>query len=231
LDLTAAGETHPTEDSLLRTPNVANVAYAEFSACHPPRDDTIATSMGGAVKSILLVLAGFALALGIAAPASAKAPCSQAVINDWFDNGRVDQRFPRHCYTEAINNLPTDVETYSSAKEDIQRALLALIRGSGGNGGGDDGGGAKQIQPTPSKGNPIEPPPATPSASEPPRTEKPSKGVIWRSIEWLGPSDAASVPVPLLVLAGVAFLLLAAAGGTLVSRRLQERRLPPPPQA
>jgi hypothetical protein len=230
LDLTAAGETHPTEDSLLRTPNVANVAYAEFSACHPPRDNTIATSMGGAVKSILLVLAGFALALGIAAPASAKAPCSQAVINDWFDNGRVDQRFPRHCYTEAINNLPTDVETYSSAKEDIQRALLALIRGSDGK-GGSGGGGGGQTQTTPSNVNPIEPTPYARPARESLQTEKPSKGVIWRSIEWLGPSDAASVPVPLLVLAGVAFLLLAAAGGTLVSRRLQERRLPPPPQA
>jgi hypothetical protein len=194
------------------------------------RGDTIATSMGGAVKSILLVvLAGLVLALGIAAPASAKAPCSQAVINDWFDNGRVDQKFPRHCYTEAINNLPTDVETYSSAKEDIQRALLALIRRGGGNGGGDASG---QTPTTPSNVNPTEPIPSTPKAtpSERAQTEKPGKGVIWRSIEWLGPSDAASVPVPLLVLAGVAFLLLAAAGGTLVSRRLQERRLPPPPQ-
>jgi hypothetical protein len=184
--------------------------------------------MGGAVKSILLVvLAGFVLALGIAAPASAKAPCSQAVINDWFDNGRVDQKFPRHCYTEAINNLPTDVETYSSAKEDIQRALLALIRG-GGNG---SGGGGSQTSTTPSNVNPTEPTIGTPAPSGRSQTEKPGKGVIWRSIEWLGPSDAASVPVPLLVLAGVAFLLLAAAGGTLVSRRLQERRLPPPPQA
>ena len=52
-----------------------------------------------------------------------------------------------------------------------------------------------------------------------------------RAIEWLGPSDAGAVPLPLLILAGVAFLLLAAAGGSLVNRRLQERRLPPPPRA
>jgi len=54
--------------------------------------------------------------------------------------------------------------------------------------------------------------------------------VILRAIEWLGPSDAAAVPLPLLVLAGVAFLLLAAAGGSLLNRRLQARRLQPPPQ-
>ena len=52
--------------------------------------------------------------------------------------------------------------------------------------------------------------------------------MILRAVEWLGPSDAASVPLPLLILAGVAFLLLAAAGGSFVNRRLQERRLPPP---
>jgi len=186
----------------------------------------IATTMRGAVKSVSLVLlAGLALALTIAAPASAKTPCGQAVINDWFDNGRVEQTFPRHCYTDAINNLPRDVETYSSAKEDIQRALLALIRGNGGN------GGAGQNQGTPRGTTASGQTPSGPTSNAPSSTEKPGKGVIWRSIEWLGPSDAASVPVPLLVLAGVAFLLLAAAGGTLVSRRLQERRLPPPPQA
>ncbi len=194
----------------------------------PSLDTTaeIATTMRGAVKSIsLVVLAGLALALAIAAPASAKTPCGQAVINDWFDNGRVEQTFPRHCYTDAMNNLPRDVETYSSAKEDIQRALLALIRGNGGNGGA--GENQETGKGTPRGGQT----PSGPTSNAPSSTEKPGKGVIWRSIEWLGPSDAASVPVPLLVLAGVAFLLLAAAGGTLVSRRLQERRLPPPPQA
>jgi len=188
----------------------------------------IATTMRGAVKSIsLVVLAGLALALGIAAPASAKTPCGQAVINDWFDNGRVEQTFPRHCYTDAMNNLPRDVETYSSAKEDIQRALLALIRGNGGGGGQNQGTDEGTPRGTTASG----PAHTGPTANASSGTEKPGKGVIWRSIEWLGPSDAASVPVPLLVLAGVAFLLLAAAGGTLVSRRLQERRLPPPPQA
>jgi len=60
-------------------------------------------------------------------------------------------------------------------------------------------------------------------------SEQSSKGIITRAIEWLGPSNAASVPLPLLILAGVAFLLLAAAGGSFVNRRIQERRTPPSP--
>jgi hypothetical protein len=73
----------------------------------------------------------------------------------------------------------------------------------------------------------------TPSTSDPsaaPNAEEPKRGLILKAIEWLGPSDAGAVPLPLLILAGVAFLLLAAAGGSLLNRRLQERRLPPPPQ-
>jgi len=72
-------------------------------------------------------------------------------------------------------------------------------------GGGDDGGGGTTAP-----------------------AEESEKGVITRAIEWLGPSNAASGPLPLLILAGVAFLLLAAAGGSFLNRRFRERRLPPP---
>jgi hypothetical protein len=178
-----------------------------------------ATSIRGAVRSLLLVLfAGLALALGSATPASAGVPCWQAVINDWYDNGQVDQKYPRSCYSAAISHLPTDVDTYSSAKDDIKRAELAALR----SGGGGPGQSSPTTEPNAGSGSTR-----TPAASKP---ESSGKGAIVRTIEWLGPSDAASVPVPLLILAGVAFLLLAAAGGSFISRRLQSRRLPPPQQ-
>jgi hypothetical protein len=162
------------------------------------------------VKSFLaLTLCLTALSLGAAAPASAAAPCWKVLINDWYD-GRIDDTYPPHCYRDAVEHLPQDADTYSSAKDDIERALLARLKHSDepstykaddpvaaiATGGGSSGGG--------------------------------SKGIIIRTIEWLGPSNAGSVPLPLLVLAGVAFLLLAAAGGSFVNRRLQGRRLPPP---
>jgi hypothetical protein len=185
-----------------------------------------------AVKSFLLVIsAAFVVALaglGSAAPASAAVPCWKALINDWFD-GHIDHIYPVACYSQAINHLPHDVEAYSSAKDDIQRAMLDAIRqdrvgggpvadttstnGGGGGGSSSSGGGS-----------------GSGSSSSGSGSEPSQKGLITRAIEWLGPSNAASVPLPLLILAGVAFLLLAAAGGSFISRRIQERRLPPPPE-
>ncbi|MHB8642855.1 MAG: hypothetical protein ACYDA3_08225 [Gaiellaceae bacterium] len=160
------------------------------------------------MKTFVLVAVGAAmLALGVAAPAGAATPCWRALINDWYD-GRIDQTYPTSCYTQAIQHLPQDVETYSSAKGDILRALQAQLR-NGRNDpptwNGSSNGGSNA-----SSGSTG------------------SKGIITRAIEWLGPSNASAVPLPLLILAGVAFLLLAAAGGSYVSRRLQNRRLPPP---
>ena len=165
-----------------------------------------------AVKSFLLVLCvGVILVLGSAAPAAAASatPCWKVVINDWFD-GRLDQTYPTQCYQQALQHLPRDVQLYSSAKDDIQSALYASMRQN------------RDVKPTYKGGGP------TTSGGG---TEGGSKSIIQNVIEWLGPSNAQSVPLPLLILGGVAFLLLAAAGGSFVSRRLQARRLPPPPQA
>src|SRR5436190_24101170 len=74
--------------------------------------------------SLCLALAACALAAGLAhaAPAAAATPCWKTLLNDWYD-GRIDQTYPRHCYDDALNHLPADVETYSSAHDDILRAL------------------------------------------------------------------------------------------------------------
>ena len=66
-----------------------------------------------------------------AAPASAAVPCWKRLLNDWYD-GRIDNAYPVSCYRAAIRNLPEDVKAYSSAREDINRALLAAIRDYGG---------------------------------------------------------------------------------------------------
>jgi hypothetical protein len=168
--------------------------------------------MNAAVKSLLLVACtGLVLGLTTAAPATAAKPCWRLLIDDWYD-GKIDHTYPPACYRQALKHLPQDVTQYSSAKDDIERALLAVIRGGNGNGGS---------KPPES----VEPDRTTASAGS---SESSHKGVILRAVEWLGPANAASIPMPLLILAGVAFLLLAAAGGSFVNRRLQERRLPPP---
>ena len=183
----------------------------------PPRRQNSRSSAAVAATLLLAVTAALALAAGTAAPASAAAPCAQKVINDWFDNGKIDHVYPRHCYTDAIAHLPQDVSTYSNAADDIRNAMYAAFNHKG-------GGTPPSSQSGTAERNTASATPTTASSSK----DAAKKGVILRAIEWLGPSDAAAVPLPLLVLAGVAFLLLAAAGGSLLNRRLQARRLPPP---
>ena len=67
--------------------------------------------------------------LAVASPAGAAESCGRQVIDDWYDNGRVDGTYALHCYDDAIEILPRDVRDYSSAKDDIQRALQNRKRG------------------------------------------------------------------------------------------------------
>jgi hypothetical protein len=192
-----------------------------------PRPQTRRTFAVLAASFVLAVATGLALSAATAAPASAGTPCWKTLINDWFD-GKIDNTYPRHCYTQAIDHLPRDVHTYSNAADEIRAAMFAMLQHKGN--GTPPSGPASPSSGSGSTGETTQTssdPSATPTA---PNAEAPKRGLILKAIEWLGPSDASAVPLPLLILAGVAFLLLAAAGGSLVNRRLQERRLPPPPQ-
>ena len=57
--------------------------------------------------------AGTAGAAG--AVAKSKTPCWKVLINDWYD-GRIDGIYAIHCYRDALQHLPADVDTYSSAQ-------------------------------------------------------------------------------------------------------------------
>ena len=164
-----------------------------------------------------LSTAALALALLASTVATASAagtvPCWKQVINDWYD-GRIDNVYPAHCYREAIDRLPEDVETYSSARDEINRALYAALRHDrDGYGGGSAGAGVG----------------ATAAGPEGPGGGEAPGGILTRLLEALGPSNAESVPLPLLVLAVIALLLLAAAAAGFVAKRIQARRPPGPP--
>lgn len=117
---------------------------------------------------LLLAVAALAVA-GVAAtaaaPAAAAKPCWQELIDDWYD-GHIDKTYPTHCYKEAIDHLPTDVEEYGSAQADIQRALAAAIAAK--RNPPKPGGGAKAGGKTPPKnagGGTASTPPPTPRST------------------------------------------------------------------
>jgi hypothetical protein len=173
----------------------------------------------------LLALLALA-ALAIAGPAAAAKSCGKKVVDDWYADGRVDGTYPFHCYDDAIEILPRDVRDYSSAKEDIERALQARMRGE---------------EPPPATSDPtpgdesnddpaFEPTDTTPGAG-PTGTPTDKPGDPGGGTEAGGGVDTASadsVPIPLLVLAGLALLLVAAGSAGYAIRRFQARRVPPP---
>jgi hypothetical protein len=177
---------------------------------------------------ILLALAvAISAALGVAQPAQARSlsSCSKDLIHDWLVDGRVDKTYPVHCYREALRKIPEDQIVYGTLREDLTRALQSAIRKHGGHVTGDTlvtplaaGGG-------PGSGDGGNGPGGAGATG--------SGGVFHWLAHTLGPNTADSIPIPLLVLGGLALALMAAAGVSLLARRMQARRAAqdPPPTA
>lgn len=193
---------------------------------------------------IYKALAAFAIVAGliVSAPAhsaAAATPCWKKLLNDWYD-GRIDNVYPVHCYRDTLKHLPPDVSVYSSARDDILRALQSAKEqlrkhketvtpntpvpaettgGSGDSGttttGGGGGGGGSGTDGTGGSG--TSPPPSTGSPGR--QTDKGLSGVA----QQLNTSSPSSVPVPLIVLGGLALLLVAAGAAGLIAKRMHGR--------
>jgi hypothetical protein len=138
------------------------------------------------------------------------------LLNDWYD-GRIDHVYPIPCYRDAINHLPTDVAVYSSAHDDINRALqLAIAHKNNPN----------APVPTVTSSSPVTPvtgsTTTTTTAAASSGRDLPS-GPIPSAINNSSPGGASSFPLPLIILGSLAAFLLLLGGAGLVVRRLQGR--------
>lgn len=160
-----------------------------------------------------------------AGPAAAAKSCGDRVINDWHADGRVDGTYDLHCYDDAIEALSRDVKDYSSAEEDIQRAMQARLREGDvpapttGSNDDDD----------PGKSGPTDRTETDEEDTTGPGLEPVDPGPEPEAVPTLDTAASDSIPVPLLVLAGLALLLVAAGSLGYLVRRLQARRVPPAP--
>jgi hypothetical protein len=156
----------------------------------------------------VLVAALAALALGVTAPpAAAKTSCGRQIIEDWVADNRIDSPYPLHCYREAIAAVPEDLSVYTGIVEDIMSARNQAARN-------------RTLQST----NP--PPPSSAS-----KAGKPDRALFARGFDKLGARNVDTVPLPLLILAGLSLLLIAAGAAGLVARRLRSGRGHTPPAA
>jgi hypothetical protein len=176
------------------------------------------------------------LVFSTAGPAAARKapPCWKTLINDWYD-GRIDGTYAIHCYREALQHLPTDVETYSSARDDIRQALQERITqshkpggggssgtgGAGGTSGGGSGSGSGGGTPGSSGGTNS----GGGGGGSSQGGSKNTSGPIGDVFNSTKPGSADSVPIPLIVLGGVALLLMVAGGAGFIARRMRTRRL------
>ena len=153
-----------------------------------------------------VVAAGTASAQRQSAQRSHEAtPCWKVLTNDAFD-GKVDGIYPSAVYGEAIQHLPTDVQSYSTIADVITRARQAALQQAGkgvkadparcGYAFGDKSGGASNTGGGTSDG--LVP------------------GVIDK-----GASSADGFPVALIVIAIVAALLVLGGGAGFIVRRRQ----------
>ena len=155
-----------------------------------------------------LVVAGVATTFVANASASTRdTPCWKALLNDWYD-GHIDKTYGIPCYQQAIDHLPTDVQVYSSARDDIRSAESAAIAAANGNG---------SVTTTATETT------ATTDATtttEAPGNTKPT-GPIPSVIVDASPGGATSFPLPLVILGSLAVLLVAAGVGVLAWRRFR----------
>jgi hypothetical protein len=184
-----------------------------------PRNSRPATPpLRNLLPKLALALGLIALAVGASAvrpaPAQAATPCWKLLLNDWYD-GRIDQTYSVHCYKDALKHLPADVQTYSSAHDDILRALQTAI--------------AAQKKSNKPVGDDTPVPPASgggsgsSGGSNTTTTTDGNQGDDGLAGK-VASDDPSSIPLPLLILGGLALLLVASGGAGLIAKRIQARR-------
>jgi hypothetical protein len=168
------------------------------------------------------LLAGAVLVLSMPGQASAAKPCWERVINDWLKDGRIDGTYSVKCYQQALKNVQEDLRDYSNVTDVIQAAMQNALgtptkTGTGNGPTGSAAGPSGSAGPVGNKRRTL--------ANVPPRS------LYRKAIDNLGTTKADSLPIPLLVLAGLGSVLLLTAGGLAANKRIRARKPPAPPTA
>ena len=158
----------------------------------------------GAMKRLVLIalLAAFA----VPAHAGAAVPCRNKVFNDWYADGKIASTYAHGCYADALKHIPPDAQIYSSLADDIRSAMRAASRREAGKsvpaqvGQGFTAASGKTVLGT----SHTEVAPSTPQDGRGPAPQAVGAPVA-------DTSSGSSIPLPILILGGLA-LLLAAAG-------------------
>lgn len=171
-------------------------------------------SMARATASFLILLVCGA-ALLAATPAAAAKPCYKRVLDDWSQDGQINGSYSPACLTAAIDKAPEDVRAYTNFEEQAEAARIAATRSLQGTSGG----------PGSSSGPTDGAPPLEEREPKTGGTTKDETPVGW-ALGTRG-NNADSVPLPLLILLGLAGALITAGAVGFGARKLKARRAAP----
>jgi hypothetical protein len=177
------------------------------------------TASPGRKSAYLLIVLALACAAvaALSAPSTAEAaqakPCWKRLIDDWVDNGRFDHFYSASCIADARQHLPEDIRAYSDIEEKMDAMRQEAVRR------------VQNVKP-PSKN--LSKPPVRNQTGEPqpqaaPSDVSPDPGPIVQALN-KDTTNADSIPLPLILLAGLALLLMAAGASGIIHRKLQARR-------
>jgi hypothetical protein len=181
------------------------------------------TASPGRKSAYLLIVLALACAAvaALSAPSTAEAaqakPCWKRLIDDWVDNGRFDHFYSANCIAEARQHLPEDIRAYSDIEEKMDAMRQEAVR---------------RVQsvspPTSGQSDPPSQPPVRSQTGEPvpqatPGHDPRDPGPIVQALN-KDTTNADSIPLPLILLAGLALLLMAAGASGIIHRKLQARR-------
>ncbi len=153
------------------------------------------------VGVILALVAGSFVVASTPAMAGSSGDCAQRIFRDWRSDGRVDRVYRLDCYDAALRGLPEDVLQYSSAADDISRALLHARRGQA-----DPGDG-----------------PEVPAASADGRARDATARPTLVASPAARGTDTTGLPYPLLALAVLAATLMLSGGAAAIGIRRRRR--------
>jgi len=179
-----------------------------------------------ALRAACVALAACAVFVSFSGTASAAIPCWKRLMNDWY-TPPINNIYPIQCYHQALEHLPTDVSVYSSARDDITRALQQAIAYDKAH---DKAKTSTNVVPNPAATTTPTTTSGTTSTNSLPSniggtttTSKP-KSPVSRAIRDITPGGADSFPLPLLILGLLAILLILAGIAGMFWRRYQGRR-------
>jgi hypothetical protein len=168
------------------------------------------------VKRVVLLI--LAVAAVVPAAANAAVPCRDRIYNDWYADGKIATSYPIACYGDALKHVKGDALVYSSLSDDIRAAMqgaLALSKGD------------TKVPAQVGKSGPAARPHSDhgpTSSGNPPHDPSPGRQSVSTTLPTPVAAGATSgggsgVPVPLLVLGGLALLLTAVGGAGVIAKR------------